>query len=420
MSQQSNSEDLKKAFEHFNQLSGDLIVSYKNLEQQVSSLTEQLELAKQQQADEVHSRQQLSEKYIDLLRLLPAGVIVLDKWGEVVEANPFAQELLEIDLLGRKWLEVINACFAPKNDDGHEVSLTNGKRITVETRALVSQPGQILLLIDQTATRKLQQKLSQNERLTAIGQMSSALAHQIRTPLSAALLHAANLRDMPLNAEQSKRFATKVCDNLQDLESQVRDMLVFSKANIALEDRVNLKALLDHVLQAMSSKFEKARVILRASFTIDGKQISSKSGGSAASGVILLCNRAIFIGAINNLLANALDASSIGKTVLLSLELNGSNLDICVTDNGIGMNAVFLERINAGEAFLTSKAQGTGLGLAVVRAVVAAHKGRFSVESQLGIGTRISIQSITVQRSGMHSTSAEQSLETPAPELDRV
>ncbi len=398
MVEQSDPDELKQAFRHFNEISGDLIASYNALQEQVSSLTAELARAKQQQAAEVHSREQLSEKYIDLLRLLPAGVIVLDKWGVVVEANPFAKALLGVELLGRKWFEVIGDCFAPQNDDGHEVSLKNGKRVKLETRALVAEPGQILLLTDQSATRDLQEKLSQNERLMAIGKMSSALAHQIRTPLSAALLHAANLRDMPLSPEQSQRFAGKVCDNLQHLESQVRDMLIFSRANIPLEDRISIKELLDIVCQQAQARFKKTRVLLHSSLRVDGvDEADIAAQQTAASQTVLLCNKAVFVGALNNLLANALEASTIGDTVSLSFSVTGSRLDISVRDEGSGIEPTVLERINAGEAFVTSKDQGTGLGLTVVRAVVAAHKGKMQVTSSVNEGTRVSIQSITVQ-----------------------
>ena len=404
MVDQTDPKALKQAFEHFSQLSGDLIETYQALEQQVATLTAELESSaaelessRQKQAQEVQSREQLSEKYIDLLHLLPAGVIVLDKWGIAVEANPFARELLGVEVIGRKWLDIISDCFAPQSDDGHEVSLTNGKRIKLETQALVSQPGQILLLTDQTATRELQEKLAQNERLTAIGQMSSALAHQIRTPLSAALLHAANLRDMPLSQEQSKRFAGKVCDNLQHLESQVRDMLVFSRANIPLEDTLNIAELLDLVRESAQSKYEKARVALQFTLTVDGVNASQLEAELLKS-VTIVCNKAVFVGALNNLLINALEASTIGDKVSFALSVNADKLNIVVRDHGVGMDAALLDRINAGEAFVTSKAQGTGLGLTVVRAVAAAHKGFMRVHSERGVGTEVSLQSIAIQR----------------------
>jgi len=74
-------------------------------------------------------------------------------------------------------------CFSPRDDDGHEVSNHQGKRISIATRSL-DKDGQIILLTDQTETRQLQANLSRHERLSALGKMVSTLAHQVRTPLS--------------------------------------------------------------------------------------------------------------------------------------------------------------------------------------------------------------------------------------------
>ena len=69
----------------------------------------------------------------------------------------------------------------------------DGRRIHIRTLAMADQPGQLILLTDMTETRALQAKLSQHERLSAMGRMVASLAHQIRTPVAAANLYAAHL-----------------------------------------------------------------------------------------------------------------------------------------------------------------------------------------------------------------------------------
>jgi len=379
-----------------------LIAAYAQLEERIQQLNQELDQSKRLQKMEVLNREKISEKYVDLLRLLPAGVIVLDKHGFVTEANLVAEALLGIALLGKPWRSVIEQCFGPRDDDGHEVSLKNGKRIKLETQALLAQAGQIVVLNDLTATRELQRKVSQNERLTAIGQMSSALAHQIRTPLSAALLHAGNLRDMPLNAEQSKRFATKVCDSLQHIEAQVRDMLVFSRANMALDDTVRLGDFMLQVLDLATARYKKERVTLMRLFILDKQVLDLDHSVDAANHIVLQCNKEVLVGALLNLLDNALEASSFGCEVVLRFEVE-TDLSIIVEDNGPGMDPLVLQRVQSGEAFVTSKSQGTGLGLTVARAVALAHKGYLTVESHQGTevgfnGLKIERKNITIEK----------------------
>src|SRR5690625_6979905 len=107
----------------------------------------------------------------------------------------------------------------PRRDDGHEVSLHDGRRISIATRDL-GVDGQIILLTDQTETRRLQHELSRHERLSALGKMMSALAHQIRTPLSAAMLYAGHLCNADLPEQRRQDFAEKISGRLNHIRSE--------------------------------------------------------------------------------------------------------------------------------------------------------------------------------------------------------
>jgi two-component system sensor histidine kinase FlrB len=93
-----------------------------------------------------------------------------------------SEALLGEPLRGQLWINVVKRCFAPQHDDGYEVSLRDGRRVSVSTCPLGDHPGQVLLLTDVTETRSLQERLSQQKRLAALGEMAASLAHQIRTP----------------------------------------------------------------------------------------------------------------------------------------------------------------------------------------------------------------------------------------------
>ena len=363
----ANAAQLEQAFSLFNQMSTQLTDSYSLLEARVAELKGELALAGERRVAELAENQRLANRLQHLLDLLPGGVIVIDDRGLVSEANPAACELLGLPLQGELWRQVIARCFAPREDDGHEISLKDGRRLSIATRSLDPEPGQLVLLNDLTETRRLQDQLSRHERLSSLGRMVTSLAHQIRTPLSAALIYASHLTEQTLPVETQQRFAGRLKERLHELEHQVRDMLVFARGELPLADRVSPKALMQALQAAAQTHVEG--VSMRWQCDVHGG--------------LVLCNRDTLVGALLNLIENALQAGAVRLKVHLYARDN--QLRLCVSDSGSGIEPKVLERL--GEPFFTTKATGTGLGLAVVTAVVRAHQGDLGLRSRLGRGT---------------------------------
>lgn len=367
-------ESLSEAFAFFNETSQQLARSYELLEQRVEQLTEDLDKTAKEKEEEHQKKQQLASQMRALLNFLPGGVIVLDSKGYVLEANPAANQLLETELEGRLWRDAIKECFAPKNDDGLEVSTQSGKRISIATSSL-GNDGQIILLTDQTETRKLQEHLSKHERLSAMGKMVSALAHQIRTPLSAAILYAGHLRNNELSEEKKSTFADKLYSRLQHMEKQVRDMMLFVKSELPLNDVVSLADFEIGLREAAEVAISTSNTACQWINNYPNKQIK--------------CHREALISAVMNLVNNGIQAS--GKNPKLKIEINvvedvrHPRVQIKVIDKGEGLSEAGIE--NSKELFFTSKSQGTGLGLSVVQSIARAHGGSFDLSSSLGKGT---------------------------------
>ncbi|UVE16379.1 ATP-binding protein [Pseudomonas sp. LS44] len=360
---------LEQAFAMFNQMSTQLSDSYNLLEARVTELKGQLALVSAQRMQELAEKERLAHRLQSLLDLLPGGVIVIDGHGVVREANPVARNLLGQPLAGMLWRQVIARCFAPREDDGHEISLKDGRRLSIATRSLSGEPGQLVLLTDLTDTRRLQDQLARHERLSSLGRMVASLAHQIRTPLSAALLYASHLTDQVLEVEQQQRFAGRLKERLHELEHQVRDMLVFARGDLPLPDRLAPKALFDALRAA-------------AEVHVSGMQVRWQCDSHAGE---LLCNRDTLVGAVLNLVGNAIQAAGREARLKIHLSNRGNCLRLCVSDNGPGIDAATLARL--GEPFFTTKTTGTGLGLAVVKAVARAHQGELRFSSRPGRGT---------------------------------
>lgn len=340
-----------------------------SLEARVDELQGRLEQFSLQRIQELAEGERMARRLQNILDLLPGGVVIIDGHGRVREANPVGRELLGEPLVGALWRDVISRCFAPRKDDGHEISLRNGRRVSLATRSLEDEPGQLVMLQDMTETRLLQEQLARHERLSSLGRMMASLAHQIRTPLSAALLYAGHLSERPLPFEQQQRFALRIKERLQELEHQIRDMLVFARGELPLSDRLTPKELFDALRAAADSH-------------VQGLQVRWQCD---ARGGELLCSRDTLVGAILNLINNAVQAG--GPQVRLKIHLlrRGDILRLVVSDSGPGIEPAVLARL--GEAFFTTKTAGTGLGLAVVKAVARAHRGDLHLRSRVGRGT---------------------------------
>jgi len=367
--EQESRQGLEHAFALFSQMSTQLTDSYSMLEARVAELKGELAIVSAQRMAELAEKERLANRLQNLLDLLPGGVIVIDAQGRVREANPAAADLLGQPLEGELWREVIARCFAPRRDDGHEISLKDGRRVSISTRSLDAEPGQLVLLTDLTETRRLQSEVARNERLSSLGRMVASLAHQIRTPLSAALLYASHLTEQALPVETQQRFAGRLKDRLHELEHQVRDMLVFARGELPLTERLAPAALMRAWQSAAQAKLQ-------------GHQVRWQCDAHEGE---LLCNRDTLVGALTNLIENALQASDGQARLKVHMYRRGQSLRLCVSDDGPGMAPAVLARL--GEPFFTTKTTGTGLGVAVVKAVARAHQGELHLRSTQGRGT---------------------------------
>lgn len=374
-----DAEGLKEAFELFGDLSRQLVDSYETLENRVSELNRELTSVSDRRMEELAEKEKIANRLETLINFLPGGVVVLDPAGRVIETNPAAVDLLDEPLEGMLWREVIARAFKPRSDDGHEVSLHDGRRVSIATRNLGGD-GQIILLTDLTETRRLQSELSRHERLSAMGRMISALAHQIRTPLSTAMLYAGHLRKPDLDGQRREEFAGKLANRLNHIERQVQDMLLFVKGELPQNDTVRVQELEQGLREALEVPLA----------TSD----SQCQWHNHCSGLRLRCNREALLGALVNLANNSIQAVDTRAQLTVTFthleDKDGHWLAIELTDCGPGIDPQLLPRV--GELFVTTKSRGTGLGLAVVQAVARAHSGHFDLDSTPGQGTRAQLR----------------------------
>ncbi|MCX8086996.1 MAG: HAMP domain-containing histidine kinase [Rhodocyclaceae bacterium] len=220
-------------------------------------------------------------------------------------------------------------------------------------------------------TARLREEAERNRRLTAMGEMAAQLAHQLRTPLAAALLYAGNLEKPNLPEDTRLSLAHKTVERLKHLERLIQDMLLFARGEVLGRETFAVSDLLAELAQT----FEPLARARGVDFAV----------GTAPPGLEMTGNRKALAGAITNLLENSLEAVPVGGHIALGVTAAEDRIAFTVKDDGRGMAPEVVARLF--EPFFTTRAEGTGLGLAIARGVARAHGGGIDVESAPGLGT---------------------------------
>ena len=363
-------DQLRSAFEAFSQQSGLLEKSYRELQQTVRKLTRQLKKAQSARLAELVEKERISQRLSHLLDILPGAIVVIDGDGTIRESNSQAGQLLNRPLVGCCWASIVKREVREGGSEDGNIQLRDGRWLSLSRRALQQEPGEVLLLADITDSRRMSDMRQRRERLTTIGEMTARFAHQVRTPLASAMLYASQL---DTGTPRQRRAAGKISARLQDLGRMVNDMLGFAAGAKPADETFAVRALLANVQSAIEPQLP-AGTDLSVLVDDDSLEISA--------------NRDALKGALLNLVSNACQACGDGARIELHAGYEDGVLQISVADDGPGIPAAVLPRIF--EPFYTTRPQGTGLGLAVVQAVAAAHSGRVTADSSRN-GTRITL-----------------------------
>ena len=264
-------------------------------------------------------------------------------------------------LLAQPFAAVLSARRGRRGGVGEHTELRSGRFVNISRRELPSG-GEVVLLTDVTESHLMQVFLARQQRLLTMGELAAGLAHQIRTPLAAALLYASQMTLPGRSPQDLARCAEKTVDSLKQLDRLVNDMLAFAHGGAARE-LVSVSALLEQVAQWL-------RPALRAGIRLTIR--------TQAPDLTVRANAPSLVSAVLNLATNALQAATADLDLeLLARRAADGRAQIVVSDNGPGVPAHIRERIF--EPFFTTRARGNGIGLAIVKSVVEAHQGSVSL-----------------------------------------
>lgn len=294
----------------------------------------------------------------ELVMSLPVGVLVLDADGRVGICNDAARALLETEPQDREWKSVIETSFGNSLHYGADHWLHSGRCVNV---ALSTHPGegrQVVILVDVTESVLLRNKLAHMERLGQTGKMMASLAHQLRTPLTTALLSCKGI-EADLVSTSARTSFERVTDSLKRQERLIRNMLSFARGKTPPIQPVALQDLLDRLTTTLESHANNVpyRVIQE---DISGDQLISGDVDIIAD-------------AIDNAAINAIEACRENGEVSIIVNHGVQTITFSVRDTGSGIREDAIKHLF--EPFFTTRANGTGLGLAVSRANLSAVGG---------------------------------------------
>ena len=238
-----------------------------------------------------------------------------------------------------------------------------------------AEEGAILIFQDLTQLVEMEEQLRRSERLGAVGQLAAGLAHELRNPL-ASLSGAVELlaADLPKTDRHSLTLSQIVQRETARLNRLVSDFLTYARPGPGHSVPVPLRALLE----------ELAALVARDATL--GVEVDVRVPAELAA----LGNPDQLRQVFWNLVRNAAESEPRDRKVHVSARLSApGEIEVLVEDQGCGIAPESMERLF--EPFHTTKAKGTGLGLATVHRVVEAHGGRIGVTSELGRGTAVRV-----------------------------
>ncbi|GAC1618138.1 MAG: hypothetical protein NVS9B13_05680 [Candidatus Acidiferrum sp.] len=318
----------------------------------------------------------------EVTRNMPAGLLIVNAMGIITSANPAAEQALGIHGLGfRRHSEALGAraelpqliaeCLVTgkifRREQVKHIAPDGEMRrlgVTISPIRRGNEPisGALCLLSDLTEVATLQQQVQLKENLAALGELSAGIAHEFKNALATISGYAQMIRSEPVGAEAADN-AERILEQTRNITHVVTEFLKYARPLEISNEPVVLQPLVERVVSEIAEGSPTLRIRSEGPF------------GCVAGDEGLLRQ------ALLNLARNAAEASAEavnGPRVLVRGEIiegEGAGYQkITVYDNGAGIPQGVRDKLF--QPFFTTKANGTGLGLAVVQKIVVQHGGK--------------------------------------------
>jgi PAS domain S-box-containing protein len=328
------------------------------------------------------------------------GVLAFNTHDRVVDANPAALKMLRLSesTIGKKLEDIILMSPVFKNInptvyERKEVSLPEEKySYELETIPMYDdtkrQVGWLAIIHDITDRKKAVEQAHETEALKKLDRLRTELlanvSHELRTPLASIKGFASTLlrTDTKWNEEQKRDFLKTIDEEADHLNRIIGDILDMSRIDTgALKlnpEFTNILEILDSIRLKLSHLTIHHNLIVKAPDWLPLIYVDSMRIGQVLS----------------NLIDNAVKNSLEGSDIVIEAQLVGDDINVSVSDNGIGIYPEALpklfDRFYQVDRVVRGKRGGTGLGLSICRGIVQSHGGKIWVESEIGKGSKFS------------------------------
>ena len=385
----TNARDAHKEEEpqtsHTQNPSAFMAASMQGVIQKLRDQEKELERLHRSEKERAAHTERLSE---EVTRNMPAGLLVVNATGIISSANPAAEQALGIRGLGfRRYSEALGEaseltrlvaeCLAEgkifRREQVEHSAPSGESRVLGVTISPIRKgdekiSGALCLLSDLTELAALQQQMQLKENLAALGELSAGIAHEFKNALATISGYAQMIRAEELGEEASDH-ADRILEQTRNITHVVTEFLKYARPLDIANEPVSLEAVVDRVVSDVTEAKPDVRVRSEGVF------------GSVPGDEGLLRQ------ALLNLVRNAAEACAVsadGGQVLLKGELvravDGGLQRIVILDNGPGIEESSLGKLF--RPFYTTKADGTGLGLAVVQKIIIQHGGQVEARNR--------------------------------------
>ncbi len=331
-----------------------------------------------------------------ILHNMADAVITTDADGNITIFNRAAEEIcfVSVDkavgknisqLLDGQLQVIIESLFGRNSliDFEFQITYNNRKKIlSADTSFVYDKEGKLdsftAVLRDITNLRAMEKQVQQREKLVAMGELASGIAHEIRNPLNA--IHMIGQRYEREFTPESNKEEYKSITNV--LKSEVRRLnnIVQQFLRFASPPKLNINQ--------YSSKIFLNEIDMLIRTQTDAKDIEFKI--TEEDNVLLQIDKDQMKQAFLNLVRNSIEATPHGGKISLSFRREKLKAIFVVEDTGVGISPENINKIF--NLYYSTKPMGTGIGLSIVQQIIAQHNGDIFVESAPGRGTKFLIE----------------------------
>jgi len=233
--------------------------------------------------------------------------------------------------------------------------------------------GAVLIIEDISNIKKLENQMRRAEKLSAIGELASGIAHEIRNPLGIVKTISQTI-NKDIEDEETKEGLEIIESEIDRANKVIQGLLDFAKPNVFSNKEQSINELINSVLLLMNKYAQQYKVMIH--YTCLKDSIINVDADKLKQAFI-------------NIIFNSIQAIPSGGDIYVDLMHSEDWVVISFKDNGVGIEKDKLEKIF--EPFYTTKGEGTGLGLAITHRIIEEHKGYIEIESEAGKGTMVRI-----------------------------